>query len=351
MSKETKKMSFGRAFLIIMLGILALAFSAIMVKEANFEPSTSAWLRCAIAFLVLIPFAYKEIKTKGKLSKFGIGLSILAGIFLGTDMVAWNHAIFYVGAGISSVLLNLQIIILPGLAMLFDKYKPKPIFWALVPVMIIGIILTGGIFDEAPSEGPLTVYGLPIAITGTLLGSLSGLCYGIYLYTSRKAGTVNPGRYIQPLMWVFLAQLIPQTISMFFFSDRGFDITHGVLINGQLPDVESIVMGNPVFGDPITMANWWWIIALAVVGHAMAWVFVQIGSVNMEPTVVAGLLLLSPVTTVVAATWTHNEIPSTLQIIGVVIVLLAVAIQNELHLFLFGKKKSKADPGLEIEDK
>lgn len=215
--------------------------------------------------------------------------------------------------------------------MIFDKDRPKKIFWILAPVLLLGAVMTDGFFDGTPQVGPAKIYGVPTNILGTLLGSLSGLCYGIYLYTSRKAGTVNPGRYVQPLMWVFLAQLIPQTIAMFTVG-RGFDITNGVLVNKVLP-----MNPETTLGDPITMNNWLWIIALAIVGHSMAWVFIQIGSVNMSPATAAALLLLSPVTTVIVARWTHNEIPSTLQYVGIVIVLVAVAIQNELHKPLLKK--------------
>jgi len=220
-----KTISKTTAYIIIMIGILALAFSAIMVKEANFEPFTTVFLRCLIGFITLVPFAYWEVKKKGKLNKNGILLAILAGIFLGIDMTAWNYAIFFVGAGISSVLLNLQIIVMPLLAMGFDKFKPKKSFWVLVLIMIFGIVLTGGIFNGDPIEGPATIWGSPIALVGTLLGILSGICYGVYLYTSRKSGTLNPSAYIQPLMWVFLAQLIPQAFTMIFLSPDGWNVT------------------------------------------------------------------------------------------------------------------------------
>lgn len=332
MSDSTKTISKTTAYTIIMLGILALAFSAIMVKEANFEPATNAFLRCLIGFVVLIPFAYREMKKHGPLNKVGLALAIGAGIFLGIDMTAWNYAIFYVGAGISSVLLNLQIIVLPLLAMIFDKFRPQKSFWVLVPIMIFGIILTGGILDGDPMEGPTTIYGRPIAVIGTMLGVLSGICYGVYLYMSREAGTFNPRRYVQPLMWVFLAQLIPQGFTMIFISPDGWNVTQGVLVDGRLPMNPEVLSG-----DMITAANWWWMIALAVVGHAMAWVFVQIGSVNLDPTIVAGLLLLSPVTTVLVAPYTSGETISTLQAIGVVIVLAAVAYQNDLHTALLNR--------------
>jgi len=55
-----KNISKSTAYVVIMSGILALAFSAIMVKEANFEPATNAFLRCLIAFVVIAPFGYRE---------------------------------------------------------------------------------------------------------------------------------------------------------------------------------------------------------------------------------------------------------------------------------------------------
>ncbi|MBX3051947.1 MAG: DMT family transporter [Caldilineaceae bacterium] len=331
-SLNDKNISKATAYTVIMLGILALAFSAIMVKEANFEPATNAFLRCLIAFVVLAPFAYMEWKKKGKLNRNGLIIAIGAGVFLGIDMTAWNYAIFYVGAGISSILLNLQILVLPLLAMTFDKFKPAKSFWVLAPIMIFGIVLAGGIFDGDPIEGPATIYGYPIAVVGTLLGVLSGICYGIYLFMSKKSSTMNPGIYVQPLMWVFLAQLIPQAFTMFFISDLGFDVSHGTLVAGKLPMNPEITLG-----DPITATNWLWMLALAVIGHAMAWVFVQIGSVNLDSTIVAGLLLLSPITTVLVAPYTSGETISVLQGIGVVIVLVAVAYQNDLHKALLSR--------------
>lgn len=342
--KNTRTLSKPIAYIIIMLGIGALAFSAIMVKLSNFEPVTNAFLRCFFGFLTLVPFAVWEIKRKGALNKKGVLLAVLAGIFLGTDMTAWNYAIFFVGAGISSVLLNLQVIIMPVLAMGFDKFKPKKSFWVLVPIMLFGIVLTGGIFDTPPADtsaGPTHIWGYPIAVTGTVLGMISGVCYGIYLYSSRKSGTINPGRYIQPLMWVFLAQLIPQAFTMTFLSAEGWNVTQGVLVDGKLP----LDAGGVMTGDMITTTNWIWMIVLSVVGHAMAWVFVQIGSVNLEPTIVAGLLLLSPITTVLVSPYTSGESISMLQAIGVIIVLVAVAYQNGLITALWnlisGKKKKQ----------
>lgn len=328
-----KEVSLAKAAGVLLTGVLALAFSAILVKYSNFEPATSSFLRCAVAAIALSPFLVWELRKKGMLNRNGILLSIGAGLFLGVDFIAWNYATFLVGAGISSILLNLQIIILPVAAMIFEKFKPEKSFFVLVPIMIFGVVLTGGVLEAAAPNEVSVAYGMPIALLGTILGSTSGVCYGFYLYVSRRAGSVNPGKYVQPIFLVCLAQMTVALVFMFTFSSRGFDIVHGVLnADGTLPQ-------NPIesFGAPITGMSWVYMIILGVTAQAMAWLFVQYGSVRMDPTMTAGLLLLSPVTTVFIAPITNNERLTLLQVLGVVIVLGAVAYQNKLHTAVLDK--------------
>src|SRR5690625_4135140 len=242
----------AKAYTILIIGIVFLAFTAPWVKMSNFEPATSAFLRCSLGFLALLPFMIRERKKVGSLSKTGILLSLLAGLFLGIDFTAWNYSIYYVGSGIASVLLNLQVIILPALAFLIDREKIPKTYFIVAPIMILGVVMTGGIFDgdQGTTEGPTTIYGMDLAVLGTIAGSISGVCYGIYLYTSRKASKGNIGQIVQPMAYATLAQLVAPTIAM-FFTGRGFDITNGVLVNGALP-------ANPetALGDPINAMNW-----------------------------------------------------------------------------------------------
>ncbi|WP_422659302.1 DMT family transporter [Paenibacillus sp. EC2-1] len=333
----------ARAYVLLLIGIAALAFTAPWVKLSNFEPATSAILRCSIGLLALLPFAFREVKKIGALNKKGILLSILAGLFLGIDFTAWNYSIFYVGSGIASILLNLQIIILPALAFLFDRERIPKTYFIIAPIMILGVVMSGGVFDGGgTSEGPATIYGMNIAILGTIAGMVSGVCYGIYLYTSRKATKVNMGQIVQPMVWATAAQLVAPVIFMTFFSDRGFDLTHGVLVNGALP-----MNPETTLGDPITAMNWVWMLVLGIVGQAIAWTFVQYGSVRLNSTIVAGLLLLSPISTVaIISIILFSEIPSVIQILGVVVVLGAVAYQNNLHAGIMKKFKGETSAGL-----
>ena len=83
------------AYLILIIGIMAVAFSAPWVKQSNFEPATSVILRVGIGLLFLLPFFIREIKKYGKINKTGIILSLVAGLFLGIDFTAWNYSIYF----------------------------------------------------------------------------------------------------------------------------------------------------------------------------------------------------------------------------------------------------------------
>lgn len=326
----------GKAYLILIIGVIFLAFTAPWVKLSNFEPATSVLLRCGLGFLALLPFMIREAKKHGSLSKTGVTLSLLAGLFLGIDFTAWNYSIYYVGSGIASVLLNMQVIILPALAFLFDRERIPKSYFLVAPIMILGVVMTGGIFDSADVTivGPTTIYGMNLAALGTIAGIISGVCYGIYLYTSRKASSGSINIIVQPMAYATLAQLVAPILWLLFSDIGQLNFTEGVLTNGALP-----LNPETTVGDPINAMNWFWMFVLAILGQAVAWTFVQYGAVRLNATIVAGILLLSPISTVaIIAVILFGEIPSTIQTLGVIIALGAVAYQNGLHRLIFKRK-------------
>lgn len=332
-----KPVSHGRALAVLALGTAFLSATPLLVKASNMDPATQAFLRVFFGFLFLLPFGIMEIRKKEGLSKRSIIYAVISGLFLGIDFTAWNYSIFYIGAGVAAILLNLQVIIVPMLTAIFDKYKIPPVFLVLVPIMAVGVLLTGGVFEAQEATGPETIYGIKTATLGTAFGLTSGICYSFYLYFSRKAGTsARKDLYVQPMMYTAAAQMVAPLIIGHTVSSRGgFDFKNGVLIDGVLPTV------NPetTVGDPLTAWNWIALLLLASFGQALAWTFVQYGSVWLDPTLSAGILLLSPVTSVIIAAPLFGEIPSVLQTIGVLMILATVAYQNGLFSILLGKRK------------
>ncbi len=280
----------------VLAGALCLSVSAILVKLAGVDAATTAMLRCAIAVVVLVPLALGERARRGRLSWRGVGGAIAAGVALGVDYAAWTAAIYEVGAGISTVLINVQVIVLPLLALVVDRERVTVRFlWAL-PLMLLGISLVGGLWGTATPRGQ--------AVTGTLLGLLAGLGYGIYLFLTRRATKREPGRMIQPLAWA-TASAAGTTMII-------------TLVSG----------GLRLAG--ISARSWVLLVVLAVLGQVVAWLLIHHGSIRLEPVTTAALLLIQPVLALGLSAITLAEHPTPLQLLGAVIVVIAVALANGL---------------------
>ncbi len=350
-----KHVSHGKAVLVLLLGTLFLSGTPLWVKAANMDPATQAWLRVILGFLCLLPLGVMEIRKKQSLPKKGIILAVISGLFLGVDFTAWNYSIFLIGSGVAAILLNLQVVIVPMLTAIIDKFRLPRSFAFVLPIMIVGVLFTGGVFESGGDAfvGPktITMFGMELktAVLGTAFGLTSGICYSCYLYFSRKASTSAPRKdlYVQPMMYTMLAQAVFPTIWM-FTGGNGFNMTHGVLTKNAegvmvLPAMNDgiSISEATMMGDPINTGNWINLIILIVIGQAAAWTMVQYGSVWLDPTLSAGILLLSPVTSVIIAGPLFSEWPSALQWLGVVLILGCVAYQNGLLQILIAKITGK----------
>lgn len=281
----------------VITGALCLSVSAILVKFAGVDASTTAMLRCTIAVLVLVPLAVAERARRGGLSWCGVGWAIAAGIALGVDYAAWTAAIYQIGAGVSTVLINVQVIVLPLLALIIDREPITKHFLVALPLMLLGISLVGGLWDTATPNGN--------AITGTLLGLLAGLGYGVYLFLTRRATKKESGRMIQPLAWATASAAVTTTTIAPF--------SGGLHLAG------------------ISARSWGLLVALAVLGQVIAWLLIHHGSIRLEPATTAALLLVQPVLALGLAALTLAEYPTPIQLSGAGIVIAAVAISSGLH--------------------
>nr|BFE88032.1 hypothetical protein GCM10020093_106330 [Planobispora longispora] len=88
-----------------------LAASATLVRLSAVQPATAAVFRCAYAVPVLAVLALSEMRRHGPLPARRRRLAWLAGLFFSLDLILWHHSIRYVGAGIATVLGNLQVFV------------------------------------------------------------------------------------------------------------------------------------------------------------------------------------------------------------------------------------------------
>lgn len=281
---------------LVLAGALCLSVSAILVKLAGVDAATTAVARCAIAVVVLIPLALRERARAGALSLGGVLWSLAAGAALGIDYAAWTASIYHVGAGISTVLINVQVVVLPALAFLIDRERVTTRFIITLPLMLIGISLVGGLWN-ASLRGPDTS-------TGVLLGVIAGCGYGVYLFVTRRATRRDPGLFVQPLTWAS-ASAAAATVMV-------SPLSGGIQLSG------------------ISVRSWVLLGLLAVLGQVVAWLFIHHGSVLLPLTTTGGLLLIQPILALGLSALILGEHPTFLQLAGAAVVVTGVAIANGL---------------------
>jgi drug/metabolite transporter (DMT)-like permease len=266
-----------------------IAFSAILVKLAEVSPSTAAVFRCLYALPVLGVLAWIERKRFGPRSRRERLLALVAGLFFAADLTFWHHSIAAVGAGLATVLGNLQVMLvgLIAWAALGERIESRTL--AAIPVAFLGVVLISG----AVGAG---AYGDDPAL-GVIYGVLTALTYALFILILRQGNSDD-----RPPA----GPLFDATLSGFVFSAIG-----GIAV-GDLdwtPGLESQA----------------WLVVLALTSQVIGWLLISVSLPRLPAVVTSVLLMLQPVGSVILGVVLLSEAPSAVQLAGVAVVLGAVA--------------------------
>ena len=266
------------------LGALGVSTSAIFIDLSGTSPGTATFFRCAFAVPLLLPLVLVERRREGPPTRRQTGYAVAAGLLFAGDALWWTQAIGEVGAGLSTVLVNAQVVLVPLLALVIDRERVSRRFLAVMPVMVAGILLTGGVLEEGVGGAD------PAA--GTIHALLAAACYSGFLYLLRRGGT--GGAVIQNYLVVVATA-------------AGAALCVGRLWGGM------------------TLAPGWaelgWLVLIAAGGQVTGWLLVALATPHLRSEVGAALLLLTPVGALVLGALVLGERPSALQLVGCVLVL------------------------------
>ncbi|MCA1226647.1 DMT family transporter [Saccharopolyspora sp. 6M] len=279
--------------LLVVAGAGCLSGSALFVKLAEVGSGTAAFLRCAIALVALVPLAVREHRGHGPLEPALRRWAVASGVLLGLDYVLWTQSILDVGAGIATVLNNVQVLAFPLLALVFGGTPMERRFLFACPVMLAGIALTSGLLApgaQAAHQG-----------RGVLLGVASGVAYAGYLHLNRFSGHRSPRHVVTPVCLATAAAAV---------------VTGGV---------GAVTTGITV---DLPATSWLWLVLLALVGQVAAWLLLAAGGRGLAPGTSASLLLLQPVLAVGLGVLVLRESPTAVQLAGCATVVAAVWFAN-----------------------
>ncbi|SFT49039.1 Threonine/homoserine efflux transporter RhtA [Actinopolyspora lacussalsi subsp. righensis] len=274
------------ARLVLTIGATILSGSALFMQLSGTTAGTAAFFRCLLALPVLLPLALLERRRLGGRAFRWQALDLLAGFFLGLDLVLWGESIINIGTGIATVLNNVQVLAAPMLALLITRERLSTGFLLATPVMLAGVALVGGVADSQ-AFGDAPAYG-------ALMGAASGVAYGGYLFLLRLGGTRHARHRFSP---VCLASASAAATAL--------------LLGGPWQGVE-LAVGWPALGWLAALALSSQVTGLLVVGSALPRVPSSVGST---------LLLLQPVLAVLWGVLLLGESPTWWQLLGCVLVV------------------------------
>src|SRR5690242_20557850 len=163
------------------LGALTIAFSSILVRLADASASTAAFFRCLYALPLLGLLAFAEDRRLGPRSWHDRRYAIGAGFFFAADLILWNRSIGDVGAGLATVLANIQVVFVPLIAWVVLSERPGRQVLAALPIALIGVLCISGVLEQG-------AYGRDPG-AGTIYGLCAGLAYVGFLMLLRRGGT------------------------------------------------------------------------------------------------------------------------------------------------------------------
>src|ERR1041385_685447 len=167
-----------RPILATLIGAVAISFSGILFRVAHVSPSTGAVFRCLYALPALWLLARWEDNRYGPRPRKQRMLAWGAGLFFAVDLVAWHQGIEEVGAGLATVLGNLQVVLVGVLAWAILREKPPGRSLAAIPVALVGVVLISGAFEKG-------AYGRNPGL-GVAYGILTALAYSGFLLVLRE---------------------------------------------------------------------------------------------------------------------------------------------------------------------
>ncbi|MEO8570305.1 MAG: DMT family transporter [Chloroflexota bacterium] len=278
-----------RPRLAALLGATCIAFSGVFYLFAAVSPSTGTFYRAVFGLPLLVIVALGERRRLGPLPRESLRIAAIAGIFFTGDLMFWHHAIEAVGAGLATVLGNLQVILVGFFAWLLLGERPSRATLFALPIVLAGVVLISGVVGSG-------AYGAAPQL-GVVLGIATALCYAGYLLVIRRGGR-DPRRPAGP---VAVATLV---------------IAGCTLVVGT-------AIGDLDLAPPVH--SLFWLALLGITSQSAGYLLISISLPRLPAIITSVILLTQPVMSMGLAIVLLGETPSATQLLGVGLVVGGIA--------------------------
>lgn len=292
-----------------LFGATCIAFAAVFYRLSGVDSYTATFYRCLYGAPILLVIAQGERRRFGPLPARSVRLASVAGVLFAADLITYHYSINSIGAGLASVLVNLQVVIVAIGAWLMLRERPAAPILLAIPIVLIGVVLISGVLDRG-------AYGAD-PVLGGILGVVAAAFLAGYLLLIRESGRD--------------LRSIAGPVSISTLTAAAFAGGAGVLA-GEL---------EPAPTWPAHL----WLALLGLTAQSTGYLLLSVSLPRLPATLTSLVLVTQGVTTVLLAALLLGEAPSTTQILGIVAVVVGLVIAVvPIREFLEGRARAHVGP-------
>lgn len=155
----------------MLLGSSLIALGPFFVEFSEVSAEANTFYRLLVGALFFIGFTLK--KNEFKMDPSFLLICMIGGILLVSDLFLWNQSVLFIGAGLATILSNLDIVFLIFIGKLFFSEQLPNKFPILCIAMVIGTV--GLIYPIFPALTSRNFIGIFLALGASL-------SYALYLF-------------------------------------------------------------------------------------------------------------------------------------------------------------------------
>ena len=272
------------AFAALVAGNVAIAFGPLLVRYADSGPIATGFWRLALAVPFLALMGWRAGFQLRNTTPAIIGLTALAGLFFGIDIIAWHIGIFQTKLGNATLFANCASLLLVIYGVFMARKLPGK--WQMLAVILAFVgaaLLMSQSFELSPNH-----------FAGDLLSLGAGLAYTVYLVIMiRVRDTTESWSALAMASFVAAIVLLPAAM---------------------------------LAGEQIVPTIWWPVLLLAFSSQFFGQGCLTYALPHFSPLVIGLALLLQPALSAAAGWVAFGEILSPLEIFGSFMVMAALVL-------------------------
>ena len=287
----TNSFSIPKGILFVLLGAFLISFSPVLVSISDLEPTVSAFYRVFIGSILLLLIIY--INRKRYINAFTVNsYLILAGIFFALDLWFWHRSILYIGPGMSTLIANFQIFIIPLMSFFIFSMIPNKSQIIAVIIGVAGLYLTLGYGGSISDEN---------IRLGFTFGIMTALAYSAYILSLKK-NNIESKRETSPVISLFYVSIISALILFMVISIEDASLA----INGS--------------------RNLYSMLAYGIICHVFGWYMIILGLKTVTATSAGIILISQPIFSLIWDYLFLSRLMNSIEIIGIIVVIIAMII-------------------------